>query len=122
MMLPNPDAPNSRSHTGAFANGAEQRVNPRVEKRLPVEFLNMGDDPRVPFYQDFVPGETEDVAISGLRVRAAYDIPEGTEIGVVIRNRERFQVFLARVVWKVRGMASCVYGLSVPRLELTHLP
>jgi hypothetical protein len=82
----------------------------------------MGDDSRVPFYQDFVPGETEDVSIGGLRVRAPYDVHEGAEIGLIVRRNDRFQVFLARVIWKIRGGASCLYGLSVPRLDLSHLP
>lgn len=89
---------------------------------MTVEFLNMGDDPHVPFHQDFVPGETEDVSDGGLRVRAAYDVYEGAELGIIIRNNDRFQVYLARVVWKIRESSGCLYGLSIPRLEMSRLP
>jgi hypothetical protein len=122
MMLPNPETPPDPLVPGTAPGGAELRGNPRYLRRVSIEFLNMGDDPRVPFYQDFVPGVTEDVSDGGLRVRVPYDIREGAEIGVVIRNYDRFQVFLAKVIWKIRGGASCLYGLSIPRLERRHLP
>ena len=108
-----PDAP---------PNGAEQRRHPRLQRRVAVDFLNMGDDPRVPFYQDFIPGQTEDVSNGGLRVKASYDVHEGAELGIIVRKEDRFQVFLARVIWKMRGGDSYVYGLSVPRLDVAELP
>jgi hypothetical protein len=119
MILPNPEGAQSPLRTSL---PGDQRQHPRVARRVAVEFLNMGDDPRVPFYQDFVAGETDDASNGGLRVRADYNIHEGAEIGLVVRNDDRFQVFLARVVWKMRDSAGFIYGLSIPRLELTNLP
>ena len=120
MIIPNPDA----GHQADDATSAdrEQRRFPRTPRKMAVEFLNMGDDPHVPFYQDFVLGETEDVSEGGLRVRAAYDVYEGAELGIIVRTEDRFQVFLARVVWKIRESSGCLYGLSVPRLEPARLP
>lgn len=123
MILPNPPPTDGDAfEPGAPPNGAEHRRHPRIPRRMAVEFLNMGDDPRVPFYQDFVPGETENVSNGGLRVRAPYDVHEGAELGIIVRGNDRFQVFLARVIWKMRGTATCEYGLSVPRLEVDRLP
>ena len=113
-MLPNPNITDD-------TRVSERRKQARAPHRLAVEFLNMGDDPRVPFYQDFVPGETEDVSDGGMRVRVAYDVREGAELGIVVRNKERVQVFLARVIWKIRDGASCQYGLSVPPFEIARL-
>ena len=118
MIIPN----NNASQPDLMPQGAEQRRHPRQQRRIAVDFLNMGDDPRVPFYQDFVPGETEDVSNGGLRVRATYDSHEGAELGIIVRNEDRYQVFLARVVWKMRAAESYVYGLSVPKLNVTELP
>jgi hypothetical protein len=123
MIIPNPDHSNEHAlMPGAPPNGAEQRRHPRELRRVAVDFLNMGDDPRIPFYQDFVPGETEDVSVGGLRVRASYDVHEGAELGIILRSEDRFHVFLGRVVWKMYADSVCIYGLSVPRLEDIHLP
>ncbi len=122
MIIPNPDASQPELIAAAVPSGAEKRRHPRELRRIAVDFLNMGDDPRVPFYQDFVPGETEDVSHGGLRVRASYDVREGAELGIIVRNEDRFQVFLARVIWKMRGAESFIYGLSVPKLDTAELP
>lgn len=119
-MIPNMHESNDPG--AAPGRPADRRASDRAAVRAPVEFLNMGDDPRVPFYEDFVHGQAEDVSPGGLRVRVAYDVQEGAELGLILRKNDKFQVFLARVVWKMRDSASCLYGLSVPRLEPAHLP
>jgi hypothetical protein len=109
-MIKNPDIASEPA-------SGERRKQPRHARRVAIELLNMGDDPRVPFYQDFVAGETEDISNGGLRVRVPYDVREGTELGVVVRHRDRVHVFLARIIWKIRDESSCQYGLSVPPFE-----
>ena len=120
MTLPNPN-PSDDDSFGATPNGAERRRHPRLRYEATVDFLNMGDDPLVPVYHDLVSGTTEDISTGGMRVRVPYAVKEGSEVGVIVRKEDRFKVFLARVVWKVRSGAEYLYGLSVPKLDIAHL-
>jgi len=100
----------------------ERRKHPRLERHAPIELLNMGDDPAVPFYQDLVTGETLDVSEGGIRLRVAYDVREGSEVGVVIRKEQKFQVFLAKVIWKIRESIGITYGLRATKMDPSRLP
>jgi hypothetical protein len=101
---------------------AERRAHPRLPRRVPVEILNMGDDPSVPFYQDVVHGETVDASTGGLRIRVPYDVREGADVGIIVRDEYRFQIFLARVVWKIREVSGTLYGLQAPKVDPNRLP
>lgn len=89
----------------------DRRKHPRYEGYFQVDLLNMGDDPTVSPFEAIVPGLALDVSRQGMRVKAAYNVPIGAFLSVILYNEGAESVCLCEVVWKREEEGQILYGV-----------
>lgn len=89
----------------------DRRKHPRYEGHFQVDLLNMGDDPNVSPFEAIIPGTALDVSRQGMRVRAAYNVPIGAFISVILYSDGGESVCLCEVMWKREEDGKKLYGV-----------
>jgi hypothetical protein len=89
----------------------DRRKHPRCEGQFQVDLLNMGDDPTVSPFEAIVPGTALDVSRQGMRIKAAYNVPIGAFLSVILYNEGGESLCLCEVVWKREEDGEILYGV-----------
>lgn len=92
-------------------DGKDRRKFPRYESEFQVDLLNMGDDPSVSPFEAIVSGRALDVSRQGMRLKAAYRVPVGAFLSVILYNEGGESVCLCEVVWRREEEGEMLYGV-----------